>query len=163
METHTHHRELAPYSYPTPAMQLGAPGKFGRLQLVFELDREQKSILRHWYRQAPLIVQQELYFDENMPEMPCVYILSSGGPHVDGDRYKQQFTLRKGAYAFISTGAATKIAEMVYNFSSLQQQIELEEEAYLEYLPEAVIPCRHSRSHAAPSAFCNTAQSVRLY
>ena len=27
----------------------------------------------------PLIVQQELYFDEGMPEMPCVYILSSGG------------------------------------------------------------------------------------
>ena len=145
MEKHIHHRELTPYLSPTPAMPIGAPGKFGRLHLVFELDRDQKSILRYWQRQAPLIVQQELYFDESMPNMPCVYILSSGGPHVDGDRYEQQIILRKGAYAFISTGAATKIAEMIYNFSSLRQHIELDEDAYLEYLPEATIPCRHSR------------------
>lgn len=80
-----------------------------------------------------------------MPEMPCVYILSSGGPNVDGDRYENRFTVRKDAYAYISTGAATKIAEMVYNFSGLKQCFVLEENAYLEYMPEATIPCRHSR------------------
>ena len=101
--------------------------------------------MRHWDRRAPLIVQQELYFDEGMPEMPCVYILSSGGPNVDGDRYENRFTVRKDAYACISTGAATKIAEMVYNFSGLKQCFVLEENAYLEYMPEATIPCRHSR------------------
>lgn len=138
-------RELTPYLAPTQAMRLGAPGKFGMLDLVFELDKQHKSIMRHWDRRAPLIVQQELYFDEGMPEMPCVYILSSGGPNVDGDRYENRFTVRRNAYAFISTGAATKIAEMKYNFSALKQTFILEENAYLEYLPEATIPCRNSR------------------
>ena len=138
-------RELAPYLSETQAMQIGAPGKFGLLDLIFELDKDKKSILRHWDRRAPLIVQQELYFDEEMPEMPCVYILSAGGPNVDGDRYENRFKVCKDAYAFVSTGAATKIAEMVYNFSGLKQTFVLEENAYLEYIPEATIPCRNSR------------------
>lgn len=145
MNGYEKYRELAPYLTPTAAMRLGAPGKYGALDLVFELDKEGKSIMRHWDRRAPLIVQQELYFDESMPEMPCVYILSSGGPNVDGDRYRNRFTVRKDAFAFISTGAATKIAEMVHNFSALRQTFILEENAYLEYLPEPTIPCRHSR------------------
>lgn len=138
-------RELKPYLAETKAMRLGAPGKFGMLDLIFELDDQKKSIMRHWDRRAPLIVQQELYFDEGMPEMPCVYILSAGGPNVDGDRYENRFTVRENAYAFISTGAATKIAEMIYNFSALKQIFVLEENAYLEYIPEATIPCRNSR------------------
>lgn len=145
MNDFTKCREIIPYSAPTKAMQLGAPGKFGLLDLVFALDKNGKSIMRHWERRAPLIVQQELYFDEGMPEMPCVYILSSGGPNVDGDRYENRFTVRKDAYAHISTGAATKIAEMVHNFSALKQTFVLEENAYLEYLPEPTIPCRNSR------------------
>ena len=79
MNDYTTCRELKPYLEPTKAMRLGAPGKFGSLDLVFELDKDKKSVMRHWDRRAPLIVQQELYFDEGMPEMPCVYILSSGG------------------------------------------------------------------------------------
>lgn len=145
MKDFTDCREVQPYRSPTKAMRIGAPGKFGMLDLVFELDGQQKSIMRHWDRRAPLIVQQELYFDEGMPEMPCVYILSAGGPNVDGDRYENRFTVRKDAYAFISTGAATKIAEMKYNFSGLTQRFILEENAYLEYIPEATIPCRNSR------------------
>ncbi|MCB9017404.1 MAG: urease accessory protein UreD [Paludibacteraceae bacterium] len=138
-------KEVQPYLNEPKAMYVGAPGKRGVLKLGFELDAEGKSIMRDWFRNAPLIVQQELYFDEEMPEMPCVYILSSGGPNVDGDRYEQEFTVRKNAYAFISTGASTKIAEMIYNYSGMTQTFLLEENAYLEYLPEPLIPCHNSR------------------
>lgn len=138
-------KEMALYLEEPKAMYVGAPGKSGYLFLGFELDGRGKSILRNLDRRVPLIVQQELYFDEEMPEMPCVYILSSGGPNIDGDRYEQNFTVRKDAYAFISTGAATKLAEMKYNYSGLVQNIVLEENAYLEFLPEPVIPCRHTR------------------
>lgn len=145
MNDFAHCTEVRPYRAPTKAMRLGAPGKRGMVDLVFELDGRGKSIMRHCDRRAPLIVQQELYFDEEMPEMPCVYILSAGGPNVDGDRYENRFTVRQDAYAFISTGAATKIAEMVHNYSALKQRFVLEENAYLEYLPETTIPCRNSR------------------
>lgn len=151
-------REMSAYLEEPKAMYVGAPGKQGYLNLSFEIDARGKSILRDLERRAPLIVQQELYFDEEMPEMPCVYILSSGGPNVDGDRFQQNITVRKDAFAFVSTGAATKLAEMRYNYSGMKQCITLEENAYLEYLPEPVIPCRHTRfisdtcMRVAPSA-----------
>jgi len=151
-------KEMSPYLAEPKAMPVGSAGKTGYLHLGFALDADGKSIMREWERRAPLIVQQELYFDEEMPEMPCVYILSSGGPNVDGDRYEQNFVVRKNAFAHISTGAATKLAEMRYNFSGLEQHFELEDGAYLEYLPEPTIPCRHTRFIAdttiriAPSA-----------
>lgn len=138
-------RETRPYLEEPKAMHVGAPGKKGYLYLGFELDADGKSIMRDWERHAPLIVQQALYFDEAMPEMPCVYILSSGGPNVDGDRYEQRFVVRRDAYAHISTGAATKLAEMRHNFSGLTQRFTLEAGAYMEYLPEPTIPCRHTR------------------
>ena len=138
-------REMSRYLKEPEAMYVGAPGKHGYLRMGFELDREGKSILRDLERRAPLIVQQELYFDEEMPEMPCVYILSSGGPNVDGDRYRQDITVKKDAYAWVSTGAATKLAEMRYNYSGMIQNIILEENAYLEFMPEPVIPCKHTR------------------
>ena len=138
-------RELLPYMTHPKAMPVGISGKKGYLRLGFELDSDGKSILRDWERHVPLIVQQALYFDETMPQMPCVYILSSGGPNVDGDRFEQIITLKKNSFAFISTGAATKIAQMKYNFSAMIQTIELEEGAYLEFLPEQMIPCAQSR------------------
>ena len=94
---------MTPYLTEPKAMYVGVPGKNGYLRLGFELDGEGKSILRDLDRRAPLIVQQELYFDEEMPDMPCVYILSSGGPNVDGDRYSQNIHVKKDAMAFVST------------------------------------------------------------
>lgn len=138
-------REMARYLTEPEAMYVGAPGKHGYLRLGFELDKDGKSILRDLDRRHPLIVQQELYFDEEMPEMPCVYILSSGGPNVDGDRYQQDITVKKEAFAHVATGAATKLAEMRFNYSGLIQNIVLEDNAYLEFIPEPVIPCRHTR------------------
>lgn len=138
-------RELSPYQQQPRAMYVGTPGKQGRLHLAFELDSQGKSILRYLDRRAPLIVQQALYFDENWPELPCVYILSSGGPNVDGDRYELQIKVGTDAFAHLSTGAATKLAGMRYNYASMTQHIVLDEGAYLEFLPEPVIPCRHTR------------------
>lgn len=141
----SHCHEMKPYLEEPKAMYVGAPGKHGYLRLGFEIDPRGKCILRDLDRRVPLIVQQALYFDEEMPDMPCVYILSSGGPNIDGDRYQQDITLRKDSFAWISTGAATKLAEMRYNYSGMVQNIVLEENAYLEFMPEPVYPCRHTR------------------
>lgn len=137
--------ELEGFTEEPIAMYVGCPGKRGHLTLGFELDKSGKSILCELNRRAPLIVQQALYFDQELPQLPCVYILSSGGPNVDGDRYSQDIWLKKGAMAFIGTGAATKLAEMSRNYSAMLQSITLEEGAYLEYRPEPMIPCKHTR------------------
>ena len=146
--------EMKPYLREPDAMYVGAPGKHGYLKLRFALTPEGKSILREIDRRVPLIAQQELYFDKEMPEMPCLYILSSGGPNVDGDRYQQDIIVEKDAFGWISTGAATKLAQMKFNYSGMVQNIVLEEGAYLEFMPEPVIPCRHTRF------ICDTRLSV---
>lgn len=138
-------REMQPYLAPPSAMYVGAPGKHGYLRMGFELDKNGKSILRDLERRVPLIVQQELYFDRVWKELPCVYILSSGAANVDGDRYQQDIYLKKDSFAWVSTGAATKLAEMKHNYSGMRQHITLEEGAYLEFMPEPVIPCRDTR------------------
>jgi len=152
MSDFTTYREVVPYLSYSGFRNAGSAGKCGSLFLGFERDVSGRSILRKLDRRAPLIVQQALYFDEELPDMPCVYILSAGGPNVDGDRYRQHFHLAPGSMAFISTGAATKLAEMRCNFSGLRQRFELEDGAYLEYLPEPLIPCRHTRFVADTTA-----------
>lgn len=155
-----HMPELAGYTEEPTGMYVGCPGKHGYLKLVFEKNDEGLSILRELDRRAPLIVQQELYFDEELPDLPCVYILSSGGPNVDGDRYVQDFYLKKDAMAFISTGAATKLAEMKCNYSGMKQSITLEAGAYLEYLPEPVIPCKNTRYISDTSIIIDSSASL---
>ena len=138
-------REMQPYLAPPEAMYVGAPGKHGYLRMGFELDKNGKSIMRDMERRVPIIVQQELYFDREWKELPCVYILSSGGANIDGDRYQQDIYLKKDSFAWVSTGAATKLSEMKRNYSGMKQHITLEDNAYLEFMPEPVIPCRHTR------------------
>ncbi len=138
-------REVQPYLAEPPAMPVGSVGKCGSLRMGFRLGGDGRTVMYDLFRRVPLIVQQELYFDECMPSMPCVYILSSSGQMVDGDRYGQHVTMRKGSFAHIASGAATKIASMRSNFAALEQTFSLEEGAYLEFLPEPVIPARHAR------------------
>lgn len=138
-------REMSPYLEAPDAMYVGAPGKHGYLRMGFEIDKNGKSIMRDLERRVPLIVQQELYFDRIWKELPCVYILSSGGGNLDGDRYQQDIHMKKGSFAWVSTGAATKLCEMKRNYSGMKQQFILEEGSYLEFMPEPVIPCRDTR------------------
>lgn len=128
----------------------------------FEVDSSGRSVLRHLHREVPMVVQQALYFDEHLPQLPCIYILSSGGPHLEGDRYRVEVRLGEGAMAHILTGAATIIAPMEELGkelgAELRQTITLGEGAYLEWLPQAIIPAARSRYTAhtemvvAPSA-----------
>lgn len=139
------HRELAPYRSDPPAMAAAGAGKRGILHLQFERDKQGYTRLTHLYRQTPLIAQQALYFDRRMPQMACLYILSAGGPQVDGDRYEIRIKAGAESEVHLSTGAATKVASMRHNFVGSELHINLGPGAYVEYLPLPLIPCRHSR------------------
>lgn len=85
--------EMAPYLSQPDAMYVGCPANTAISTSDSCLMPTASRYCARLDRRAPLIVQQELYFDEEMPGMPCVYILSSGGPNVDGDRYVQNFSV----------------------------------------------------------------------
>ena len=146
--------ELLPYQDEPKQLPSGKFGKDARLRLGFEArDRaaypsgNRKSILALMERKAPLLVQRSLYCDDGMPFMPVVYIITNSGGILQGDRYTLNFTVGEGACGHITTQAATKIHEMDANYAAQTQEIVLEEGAYLEYIPEPIIPFRHSRFH----------------
>lgn len=141
-------RELEPYHAEPPAAPSGGIGKRGELDIRFERAASGRTQISHLGRRAPLIVQQALYFDRRLPEMACLYICSSGGPEVDGDRYAIHLDLGRDTMVHLASGAATKIASMRHNFASMYQRVALGPGAMLEYLPEPIIPCRRSRYHS---------------
>ncbi|WP_407867167.1 urease accessory protein UreD [Phyllobacterium phragmitis] len=152
-----HAPELLRYSDEPGQLRSGGLGKNASLQLGFERRGDRTALIK-LDRRAPLLVQQALYWDEKMPGLPCVSIISNAGGILQGDRYAIEIDLAEGAEAHITTQAATKIHEMDANFATQTQDITLAAGAYLEYLPLPVIPhknCRfvsHTRIRIDPTA-----------
>jgi urease accessory protein len=136
--------ELAPYRSEPAQMRSGARGKNGVLEMSFA-HRGTRSVLAHLYREAPLLVQQALYWDEHLPGLPCVYVITTSGCVVQGDRFHISISVGPGAMGHITTQAATKIHQMDANFAAQTQRLALADGGYLELLPGPVIPHRHSR------------------
>jgi urease accessory protein len=107
--------------------------------------RGDRSVLAHLYREAPLLAQQALYWDEHLPGLPCVYIISTSGCVLGGDRFDISIAVGADAMAHVTTQAATKIHQMDVGYAAVSQRLDLSENAYLELLPGPVIPHRHSR------------------
>jgi urease accessory protein len=136
--------ELAAYHDEPAQLPSGAPGKNGYLRLGFAV-RGERTELVDLDRRTPLLVQQALHFDEAMPEAACVFMVSTSGGVLQGDRNTIEIDVGAGARVHLTTQAATKIQEMDANFATQCQRITVHEGAYCEYLPEPAIPYRHSR------------------
>jgi urease accessory protein len=136
--------ELARYQDEPRQLPTGSPGKNAYLKLGFAR-RGKRTCLVDLERRAPLIVQQALYWDEEMPDLPCVFIISNAGGVLQGDRYAIEIELAPRSQAHITTQSATKVHEMDANFAAQSQNIVLREGAYLEYLPDSIIPHKHAR------------------
>ncbi|MGC9670880.1 urease accessory protein UreD [Planosporangium sp. 12N6] len=136
--------ELAPYHDEPAQLPSGASGKDGSLHLGFARRGARTALVGLRYR-PPLLVQRELHWDEELPDAACVVVVDTAGGVVQGDRYTVDVDLGERARAHVTTQSATRIQEMDANYASQVQRLVLRDGAYLEYLPEPVIPHRHSR------------------
>ncbi|MFC0245587.1 urease accessory protein UreD [Falsochrobactrum ovis] len=137
-------RELRDYQNEPAQMRAAGPGKIGELRLGFSM-RHGRSVLHDLYRVAPILVQQALYWDEAMPELPICSIISVGGGILQGDRYKIDISVGEDACAHVTSQGANRIHRMDANYASQYQTVTLDAGAYLEYLPDFTIPYRDSR------------------
>ncbi|WP_336800773.1 urease accessory protein UreD [Kaistia sp. MMO-174] len=137
-------RELGAYQDEPPQLPSGSFGKNAFLRLGFE-PGPHRTVLRTLYRRAPLIVQQALYWDEEMPELPCVSVISNAGGILQGDRNVIEIDMAADAQAHVTTQSATRIHEMDANYASQTQLLTLAAGSYLEYIPRPVIPAKNSR------------------
>ncbi len=139
-----HAPEFARYQNEPPQMPSGTVGKSGYLKLGFER-RGTKTILADLDRRVPYLAQRALYFDEALPDMPCVYMITTSGCVLQGDRLALEIAMARGAEAHVTTQAATKIHSMDANYAAQTQSFRLDDDAYLEILPDPVIPHRGAR------------------
>ena len=137
-------RELAAYQDEPKQLPSGSFGKNAFLRLGFE-PRPGRSVLTTLHRRAPLLAQQALYWDEEMPGLPCVSIISNAGGILQGDRNVIEVNVAPDAQAHVTTQAATRIHEMDANYATQTQDLVLGTGSYLEYIPHPVIPHKHSR------------------
>ncbi len=153
--------ELAPFQDEPGQMPSGVVGKNAFLRLGFER-RGERTVLAHLDRRAPLLVQQALYWDEALPDLPCVFIITTTGCILQGDRFGIEIDLAPDTRAHITTQAATKIHSMDANYAAQTQSIVLGENAYLEYLPDPIIPHAHAR-FITTTHICVPPSSTLLY
>lgn len=136
--------ELAEYQDEPAQMRSGTVGKSGYLKLRFA-KRERRSILAEMERRVPSMVQKALYWDEEMPELPCVTMISTSGCILQGDRLATDVIVEEGACAHVTTQSATKVHMMNANYATQIQHFTVAENGYLEFMPDPLIPHRDSR------------------
>ena len=163
--------ELADYQNEPPQMESGAVGKSGYLRLGFE-KRGHRSELTDMERRVPSLVQRALYWDEEMPELPCVTMISTSGCILQGDRLATDVNVGPGACGHVTTQSATKVHSMNANYASQIQHFRVEEDGYLEFMPDPLIPHRDARfitdtqikiHPTATAIYCEVLMSGRKY
>ena len=137
-------REFAAYGDEPPQMRSGAVGKSGRLRLGFE-QRDGRTILADLESRAPCLAQRALHCDDALPDMAWLFMITTAGCVLQGDRLALEVSLGAGARAHLTTQSATKIHSMDANYAQQTQSFTLGEGAYLELLPEPLIPHRLAR------------------
>jgi urease accessory protein len=136
--------EFAGFQDEPPQMASGTVGKTGFLHAGFER-RGDHTILAELDRRAPYMAQRALYPDPALPDQAWLFMITTTGCVLQGDRLALEITLGPGARAHVTTQSATKIHSMDANYAVQTQSITLADGAYLEFLPEPMIPHRRAR------------------
>ena len=136
--------ELASFQDEPPQMASRAVGKNGFLHLGFER-RDDRTILADLDRRIPFMAQRALYPEPDLPDLAWLFMITTTGCVLQGDRLALEVRLAPGARAHVTTQSATKIHSMDANYAVQTQSFVLADDAYLEFLPEPLIPHRQSR------------------
>ena len=138
--------QFASFGGKIPQMDVGKTGKIGFLKLTLESDSQRnKTIITEQLSRVPLYVQKALYYDETIPSMAHLFILSPSGGVLQGDRYRTDIELKNGATSHITTQGATRIYKMNSNYATQMINLNVGKNCYLEFLPEQLIPYKNSR------------------
>ena len=145
--------EISTYDAPLLQLQPGKSGKIGALVLELEENPETgKTVISDQFSRVPLFAQRALYLEESYPSMAYVYIMTPSGGILQGDRYRIDITVSKNAQAHVTTQGATRIYRMERNYASQMINVNVDDNCYLEYIPDQIIPFRDSRFYQTMNA-----------
>ncbi len=120
--------------------------KTGILKITLEMDEEKnKTLVTQQYSKAPLLTQKALHYDVANPSMAYLFLMSSSGGVLQGDRYHVEISVKNRGIANITTQGATRIYKMDSNYATQFVDIDVDDNSYLEFLPDQIIPYKKSR------------------
>ena len=93
--------EFASFQDEPPQMASGTVGKTGFLRIGFER-RGDHTILAELDRRAPYMAQRALYPDPAMPDQAWLFMITTSGCVLQGDRLALEVTLGPGARAHVT-------------------------------------------------------------
>jgi urease accessory protein len=140
--------EVARFGDDAHTLPIGSPGKVGILELGFELREAhgvQRTELVHHYQKSPLQIIKPLYYNPLRPDMPYTYLVTTGGGVLHNDRQRTDLAFGPGTSAHVTTQAHTKVYRMESGYATALVNLEIGADAYVEYLPDPVIPYVDSR------------------
>jgi urease accessory protein len=135
---------FAKYDQDPVAMRAGAPGKVGIMELGFEL-RDGVTRLVHSYSTGQQTVRRALHIDPALPEMALGLIQSISSGIIQGDRLGIDIVAGPNTQALVMTQSAPKVYKMDTNYATQRVTVRVDSGAYLEYLPDMLIPYEHAR------------------
>lgn len=106
---------------------------------------DSRTVLSHLQTKAPLLVQRALYLNPYFPGMAHVYLMSSAGGILQGDRLDIDIYPGENTMSHFTTQAATKIYRMNKGFASQTISITTAPRSYIEFVPHELIPFRSSK------------------
>lgn len=120
--------------------------KTGILRITLEMDEaKNKTVVTQQYSKAPLLTQKALHYDIANPSMAYLFLMSSSGGILQGDRYHIEISVKNKGIANITTQGATRIYKMDSNYAAQLVDIDVDDNSYLEFLPDQIIPYKKSR------------------
>lgn len=136
--------EIARYAGSPPQLGVGQPGKAGVLQVEVGLSGGATCVLRSFHR-APLRVLRALYCEPARPDLAFLYLMSTSGGVLQGDRLSVDVLAREGSRVHVTTQAMAKLYGMRCGYATQQVRLRAEPGSYIEYLPDPIIPYRGAR------------------
>ncbi|MFJ9455766.1 urease accessory protein UreD [Kitasatospora sp. NPDC101447] len=125
-------------------LAVGRPGKVGLLELAFERIGGRTELTGH-YQKSPLQIMRPLYFDPARPDLAVTFLMSTGGGILQADRLRTDVRCGADTAVHLTTQAATKVYRMEHDYATQLLSLAAGPGAYVEYLPEPVIPFVDSR------------------
>ncbi|MFG3546491.1 urease accessory protein UreD [Streptomyces sp. NPDC047725] len=139
----------------------GRPGKVGLLELRYARVGDRTELVDR-YQKSPLQIMRPLYVDPLRPDLPVTYLMSTGGGIVQADRNRLDIDCGPGTAVHLTTQAATKLHRAEFDHATQVVNLTVGADAYVEYLPDPLIPYRDARFYQQTCVTADPTATVLL-
>ena len=116
----------------------------GFVDIELKKEKNSKTVIKNLLVKPPLLIQKAMYPDASNPNTAHLYIMSSAGGILQGDKLQIKIKALENSNAIITTQSATKIYNTENHIPSQTIDIQVEKNSYLEFLPKQIIPHKYA-------------------